>query len=118
VTRVGRLVISAYGVTYFFAVWAGTTAVDQGHALAAAALFTTSAGLLLGMHRECKHAARLIRLVGAYRHHQVLDADDGLAAAVEFATAQPPGCRCETWWTSLGDHHHPQCPANVRKDTW
>jgi hypothetical protein len=117
VTRAGRLVVLAYGVAYFFAVWAGTGAVQDGNAVAAAGLFTSSAGLLLGIRRECTHTARMIHVVSAYRHRQLLDPRDPYAAALEFATAQPPGCRCETWWTSLGDRHAPHCPAHT-PDTW
>jgi hypothetical protein len=112
VTRAARVVVLLYGVAYFFAVWAGAGAVQDGNAVAAGALFAAAAGLLLGIRRECTHTAHLVRLVGAYRHHQLLDPADGLAAALEFATAQPPGCRCETWWTTLGDHHAPHCPAH------
>lgn len=33
--------------------------------------------------------------------------------AEQDSTSRPPGCGCETWWTTLGDHHAPLCPAHT-----
>lgn len=115
--RTRRTVISLYVATYGLAVWAGATALEDGNALAATSLFTAAVALLVGIFRECRHAARLIRIVSVYRHHQMPDPYDAQSAELEAATAIPPGCSCETWWTSLGDHHAPQCPAHP-KATW
>ncbi|WP_284576690.1 hypothetical protein [Streptomyces sp. 2P-4] len=110
-TRARILAIVAYALAYTGAVVAATEAHADGHTAYAVALFATAAGLLLAIRREHRHAADLIRTAAAYRHHQPVDPDHD--AAVEYATAVPPGCRCETWWTSLGDHHHPRCPAHI-----
>lgn len=115
-TRARVLVQLVYSAGYLVAVTAGTDAVNSGHGWYAAALFTASAAHLVGIRRECCHAAHLLALVAAYRHHQP-PPPTRQAAEVEAATALPPGCYCEMWWCSLGDHHHPQCPAAPRKDT-
>lgn len=114
-TRARVLVVAVYSVGYLVAVVAGTDAANSGHGWYAAALFTASAAHLVGVHRECQNAAHLLRLVGAYRHHQA-PPPTRQAAEIEAATALPPGCYCETWWCSLGDHHHPNCPAVWKED--
>jgi hypothetical protein len=99
--------VAVYTAAYLLAVWAGTYAAEDSDALSAIALFTASAGLLLGVHRECRHAATVIRL-GGHRQDPGPDRD----TAVAHGTALPPNCRCETWWNTLGTRHHPACPAH------
>ncbi|MFJ7592485.1 hypothetical protein ACIQZO_34970 [Streptomyces sp. NPDC097617] len=112
------VMISLYAAGYLVAIFVGTSAIDAGEDLYAVALFGTSVGLLLGIHRECRNAARLVRVVAAYRHGAEFPGPVADLAAIERATAIPPGCRCETWWTSLGGHHSLTCPAfPARKDT-
>ncbi|GGZ23743.1 hypothetical protein GCM10010387_16210 [Streptomyces inusitatus] len=108
--RTRQAVIAAYATAYGLAVWAGALALDASDALSAIGLFTASVGLLVGIHRECRHAARVIYLIGTYQHLQPADPD--CDAAVEYATAVPPGCWCETWWTSLGTVHAKHCPIH------
>ncbi|MEU6929014.1 hypothetical protein AB0A05_07600 [Streptomyces sp. NPDC046374] len=116
-TRARLLLIGAYCVGYLVAVFFAVSAADERQAAYSVALFATSAGLLVAIRREYRHSARLIALVGVYRHHQVpAVADRAAAAAVERATALPPGCTCETWWTSLGHHHDRTCAALARKE--
>lgn len=103
--------ICCYALAYVLAVWAGTDAFQHGDTLSAAGLFVASAGLLLGIQRECRHTARLIRLGAVHRHPQVPGPHEP-AAAVERVVF-PPGCLCETWWTSLGNRHDPRCPART-----
>jgi hypothetical protein len=103
VTGGARLAAGFYLGAYCLAVWAGTRALGNGTPLAVAALFTAAAGLLLGLHREFRHTAARARLV--------------IVCGTPPATGAPPGCRCETWWTSLGAAHDPTCPAHARKDT-
>jgi hypothetical protein len=113
-----RLVMLLYLAVYFLAVWVGADALHDGHALTATALFSASAGLLLALRRECLHAATLWQVAAAYHRLKALDPHDLYVIALEAGSAQPPGCRCETWWTSLGAEHDPQCPALSPKDTW
>jgi hypothetical protein len=109
--------ISVYAVAYGVAAFAGASAADAGAQLYATGLFTTSIGLLVGIHREFHHAARLARIVAAYRHNEQFPGPVEDLAAIEQATAIPPGCSCETWWTSLGSQHDQQCPAaHTRED--
>ncbi|MFC7791324.1 hypothetical protein [Streptomyces cinereoruber] len=98
-----------YAAAYMGATYAGVRALDDGEVFYATALFAVSLVLLAGIRHEFRTAARLIRVAAAYRHHQTPMAPD-----VEYATALPPGCRCETWWISLGARHDSHCPA--RKD--
>jgi hypothetical protein len=105
--------VLSYAFGYTTASWAGIDAAYGGHAWYAAALLTASATLLLAIHREYRHAAVLIRLVAAYRHHQAPGAGQ---AAIEYATALPPGCTCELWWITLGADHDAYC-ASTRKGT-
>lgn len=114
-TRTRVLVLLAYSLGYMVAVVGGADAAHNGHGWYAAALFTASAAHLVSIRRECHNAAHVLVLVGAYRHHQPPPLTRQ-AAQVEAATALPPGCHCETWWCSLGDHHHPQCPAAQKED--
>ncbi|MGW6391144.1 hypothetical protein ACWFR1_11705 [Streptomyces sp. NPDC055103] len=116
-TQARALMISLYSAVYLIAIYAGASALDAGDDLYAASLFGTSLGLLLGIHRETRHAARLIRMVATYRHGAPYAGAVDDLVAIEQATALPPGCLCESWWTSLGHHHDSQCPALVRKDT-
>ena len=113
-----KVMISLYAMAYLIAVGAGATALDSGHGLYAACLFGTSMGLLLGIHREFQHAARLMRVVAIDRHGvpYAVPMDD--LAAVQRVTTLPPGCRCESWWTSLGSRHDPHCPALAWKEPW
>ncbi|WP_406425869.1 hypothetical protein [Streptomyces sp. NBC_01589] len=67
-TSTRALMIAVYSVAYFIAVYAGATALASGDALYAVGLFGTSTGLLLGIHREARHAARLVRIAATYRH--------------------------------------------------
>ncbi|GAA2948722.1 hypothetical protein ACFPN0_14940 [Kitasatospora cinereorecta] len=113
-----RMMITLYAIGYMVAIYAGASALETGDGLYAAGLFTTSVGLLLGIHREARHAARLVRVATACRHSGVLLDPVADLTEIERATAIPPGCNCETWWTSLGRHHSPTCPAvPARKDT-
>ncbi|WP_434593415.1 hypothetical protein [Streptomyces sp. A5-4] len=116
-TAARAVMVATYGVTYLVAIYAGASALDSGDTLYAAGLFGTSLGLLLGIHREARHAARLIRMVATYRHGAPYAGPVEDLVAIERATAIPPNCRCESWWTTLGGHHDPQCPALVRKDS-
>ncbi|MGA5497782.1 hypothetical protein ACPCSP_25810 [Streptomyces cinereoruber] len=102
-------VAGLYAAAYMGASYAAVRAVDDGQGFYAAALFALSAVLLIGIRHEYRNAARMIHLAASYRHHQMPGAPD-----IECATALPPGCRCETWWTSLGARHDTHCPA--RKD--
>lgn len=115
VTPARLLVIGLYSAAYLGAVWMGADAAHHSEDLYAAGLFVTSSGLLLGIHREFRNAGRLVRVVAAYRHRQVL-AITADAAAIECATARPPGCRCEMWWTSLGVLHDLECPAHAQQE--
>lgn len=108
--------IVLYATAYLIAVCVGAVAAQDGDQLYAVALFGTSVGLLLGIHRECRHAARLIEAVAAYRHGGQFPGHARDLAVIERATAIPPGCTCETWWTSIGRRHAATCPALVRKD--
>ncbi|MFD3608996.1 hypothetical protein ACFWXA_13145 [Streptomyces atroolivaceus] len=117
-TAARALMMALYSTAYLVAVIIGASALDAGEDLYAAGLFGTSLGLLLGIHREARHAARLVRMVAAYRHGAPYAGAVDDLVVIEQATAVPLGCRCETWWTSLGDHHARQCPAaHARKDT-
>ncbi|MEV3895370.1 hypothetical protein [Streptomyces anulatus] len=111
-TRARILVVVAYALAYTAAVAVATEAHTNGHTLYAVALVATAAGLLLAIRREHRNAADLIRTAAAYRHHQ-LPPTSGQAALVEYQTAVPPGCTCETWWTSLGARHATRCPAHT-----
>jgi hypothetical protein len=117
VTTARTVMVSVYAMAYTVAVYAGTSALQSGDGLYAAGLLGTSIGLLLGMHREFGHAARLLRVVAVYRHGAPYAGPVDDLAAIEQATALPPGCRCETWWTSLGRDHALHCPALAWKDT-
>ncbi|MGW6456302.1 hypothetical protein ACWF94_10310 [Streptomyces sp. NPDC055078] len=117
-TNARTMMITLYAIGYMVAIFAGSSALDAGDDLYAAGLFTTSVGLLLGIHREARHAARLVRVVAAYRHGSEFPGPVADLAEIERATAIPPGCHCETWWTSLGGHHSLTCPAvPARRDT-
>ncbi|MEC3995221.1 hypothetical protein VSR01_17430 [Actinacidiphila sp. DG2A-62] len=104
------VLVSLYAMAYLLAAWAGASALASGDFLYAAGLFSTSAGLLLAVRREFCHAARLLRVVAVYRHGAPYVGPVDELAAIERASALPPECRCETWWTSLGERHDPYCP--------
>ncbi|MDH6189191.1 hypothetical protein M2168_002223 [Streptomyces sp. CZ24] len=117
-TTARTVTITAYALGYMIAIYTGATALETGDGLYAAGLFTTSVGLLLGIHREARHAASLVRVVAAYRHGGMLPGPAASLAEIERATATPPGCHRETWWPNLGGRHAPTCPAvPARKDT-
>jgi hypothetical protein len=101
--------IVVYGACYLGAALAGSEAAVGGHPWHALFLFGLSGVLLVAVSREFHHAARALRLLGSYRHGQL---PPPVHAAIEEATAVPPFCRCETWWTSLGNHHAHSCPAH------
>jgi hypothetical protein len=109
VTRSSALV-ALFGMAYFAATLAASHALAHGHGGYAAVLFAASALLLAAAHRELHHAARLLRAIAVYRHGQM---SGPLRDAIDYATALPPRCQCETWWTSFGQHHDAACPAFV-----
>ncbi|MEU1815193.1 hypothetical protein ABZ543_08340 [Streptomyces roseifaciens] len=108
--------IGGYVIAYGVAVYAGTAAVDAGHALYAVALFGTSVGLLVGMRREFQYTARQIR-AAADLHGGPFFGTAGDAAALEYAAALPPDCYCESWWAGLRGPHGASCPSRTRTDT-
>lgn len=115
-TTARRVTISLYAMAYMAALYVGVTAADDGHHLYAYTLFGVSMALLVAIYREYRNTALLIHLVGVYRHNQRPDYDED-AAAIEYATAFPPGCRCETWWISMGADHDTTCPAYAREES-
>ena len=112
-TRATAVMITLYGACYLGAALAGAEAVAAGRPWHALFRFGVSGVLLVAASREFHHAARALRLLGSYRHGQL---PPPVRDAIEQATALPPFCRCEAWWTSLGDHHARFCPA--RETSW
>ncbi|MFD4315049.1 hypothetical protein [Streptomyces sp. NPDC058548] len=111
--------ITVYAAGYGFACFAGVLATETGDDLYAVALFSTSAGMLLGIHRECRLAARLLQVANTYRHGAPFPGTADDLARIERATAVPPDCTCETWWISLGNGHDQLCAADrTRKEPW
>jgi hypothetical protein len=108
VTRATAVMITLYGVGYLGAALAGAEAAAAAQPWHALFLFALSGVLLVAVTREFHHAARALRLLASYRHGQL---PGPMRDAIEQATAVPPYCRCETWWTSLGNRHAAGCPA-------
>ncbi|MFD6935283.1 hypothetical protein ACFWAP_03875 [Streptomyces goshikiensis] len=92
------LMVLVYAAAYALAVYCGAVAVDAGQGLFALSLFITSAALLAAIRREFGAVARQLTASGR-------------------TVVVPAGCRCETWWTTLGYQHDGQCPTLSRKDT-
>lgn len=117
-THAPKGVILAYAAVYGLVVVAGTFAAEHGDTLSASALFAGSVALLAGIYRECRHTAREVRRAALYRRASA--GYRGLRIvndpAAEAAATLPPGCICETWWTTLGADHSLICPANPH--TW
>ncbi|WP_225846948.1 hypothetical protein [Streptomyces sp. HPF1205] len=113
-TRASSLMVCLFGISYLTATLASANAAAHGHSGYAAVFLTASIVLLLAAHRELRHSARLLRTVAVYRHGQM---SGPLRDAIDYATALPPGCTCDTWWTSLGEQHAPACPGRARNNT-
>lgn len=108
---VRTLIVTLYAIGYGVTVYVGAAAVSAQDHRQAVILLSSSALLLVGIYRELRHAAVLIATVAVYRHGGEFPGHVHQLRALECATAVPPDCRCETWWTSLGHHHAPHCPA-------
>ncbi|MFF4388537.1 hypothetical protein ACFY0G_17420 [Streptomyces sp. NPDC001552] len=106
------VMVLVYAAAYAVAVFCGAQAVDAGQHLSAAGLFVTSTGLLAGIHREFRGAARQAVAAGRQGARPPARADK----TVRRTCAVPAGCSCETWWTTLGCQHDQHCPALTRKD--
>ncbi|WP_225848598.1 hypothetical protein [Streptomyces sp. HPF1205] len=109
-TRASSLMVCLFGISYLTATLASANAATHGHGGYAAVFLIASIVLLAAAHRELHHSARLLRTVAVYRHGQM---SGPLRDAIDDATALPPECTCDTWWTSLGEQHAPACPAHV-----